>query len=122
MNDDQKQIPNDEQVVEKFAGQMILFHVSHFAMLILVAVFIVAAVYFYRYYGGGAGALNVKGIILATSIILLIILGMFERVIRENYLKCPACGEQLKDLPAGSMGNKDASEKDCPKCGTRLKR
>lgn len=122
MSDDQKQISHDEQIIEKFAGQMILFHVSHFVMLILVAVFVLAAVYFYRYYGGGAGALNAKGIILASSIILLIILGMFERVIRENFLKCPACGEQLEELPTGSKGNKDASKKDCPKCGTGLKR
>jgi len=122
MSDDQKQISHDEQVIEKFAGQMILFHVSHFAMLILVAVFILAAVYFYRHYGGGAGALNVKGIILASSVILLIILGMFERILRENYLKCPACGEQLEELPKGSKDGQDASGKDCPKCGTRLKR
>jgi hypothetical protein len=122
MSDDRKQNSNDEQVIEKFAGQMILFHVSHFAMLILVTVFIVAAIYFYRYYGGGAGALNVKGIILAGSIILLIILGVFERIARENFLKCPACGEQLEELPTGSKGSKDALKKDCPKCGTRLKR
>jgi hypothetical protein len=122
MSDEKKQTSLDEQVVEKFAGQMILFHVSHFAMLILVAVFIAAAIFFHRYYGGGAVALNVKGIILSSSIILLIILGMIERVIRKNFLKCPACGEQLEELPAGSKGNKDAPGKDCPKCGARLKR
>ncbi len=122
MSDDQKQTSHDEQIIEKFAGQMILFHVSHFAMLILVAVFIAAAVFLYRYYGGGAGGLNVKGIILGSSVILLIVLGIFERVIRENFLKCPACGELLKDLPAGSKDGKDATGKDCPKCGARLKR
>ncbi len=122
MSDDQKQVSHDEQVIEKFSSQMILFHVSHFLMLVLVAVFIFLAVYFYRHYGGGAGALNVKGIILATCIILLIILGMFERFIRDNFLKCPACNEKLEELPTGSKGNKDSSKKDCPKCGIRLKR
>jgi accessory gene regulator protein AgrB len=122
MSDDQKQTFHDEKIIEKFAGQMVLFHISHFAMLVLVAVFIAAAVFFYRYYGGGAGALNVKGIILGSSVILLIVLGIFERVIRENFLKCPACGELLKNLPSGSIDGTEGTGKDCPKCGTRLKR
>lgn len=122
MNEDPKLNSHDEGVIEKFAGQMFLFTVSHLAMLILVAAYIIIAVFVYKLYGGRSGALNVKGLIFAGSVILLVVLGVLERAARERFLRCPACGELLKEVPAASGGEKGSSGKDCPKCGARLKR
>jgi hypothetical protein len=121
MNENPKRTPQEEQVSEKFASQRILFNISHLGMLILVAAYVVVAIFVYKYYGSWAGALHVKGIVLSGGVILLVLLGVFERVARENFWKCPACGEQLKDGASNSQGDKKAFIKDCPKCGARLR-
>ncbi len=121
MNENPKKTPQEEQVIEKFASQKILLNVSHLGMLVLVAAYVLISIFVYKYYGSGTGALNVKGIILSGGVILLILLGVFERVAREKFWRCPACGEQLKDGASNSQrGGKDFI-KDCPKCGARLR-
>jgi hypothetical protein len=121
MSENPKRTSQEEQVIEKFAGQRILFNISHLGMLILVAVYAVISIFVYKYYGGGAGTLNAKGIILSGGVILLVILGVLERIAREKFWKCPVCGEQLKDGASDSQGNKKVFNKDCPKCGARLR-
>lgn len=120
MNDNQNENPQKVNVIEKFSGQRMLFKISHLGMLMLVVAYVALSVYVYKYYGGGADAFNVKGIILSGGVILLILLGVLERTARDKFLKCPACCERLSEGSSGTKGNKEVFVKDCPNCGARL--
>ena len=120
MSDNQKKNPQEVNVIEKFAGQRMLFKISHLGMLIMVVAYVALSVYVYKYYGSGTDAFNVKGILLSGGVILLILLGVLERTARDRFLKCPACGERLLEGSSSSQGNKKVFDKNCPKCGARL--
>ena len=120
MSDNQKKNPQEVNVVEKFASQRILFKISHLGMLIMVVAYVAVSFYAYKYYGSGSDALNVKGILLSGGVILLVLLGVLERTARDKFLRCPACGEQLKERASNSQWDKKVFDKNCPKCGARL--
>ena len=120
MSDSQKKNPQEVNVIEKFAGQRIFFKISHLGMLIMVVAYVALSVYVYKYYGSGSDALNVNGIILSGGVILLVLLGVLERIARDRFLRCPACGEQLKERTSNSQGDKKVFDKNCLKCGARL--
>jgi hypothetical protein len=120
MSENQNEKQQIHHVVEKFAGQRMLFRISHAGMLMLAVAYAALSVYVYKYYGSGADALSVKGMILSGGVIILILLGVLERAARNKFLRCPACGEQLNEGTAGSQGSKKGFDRDCPKCGARL--